>query len=523
MGLQSGNTVKPKSTKPPSETRKIRKPLMERKRRERINTSLNDLAALLTEANLVKGETGKASKLEKADILELTVKHLKELKETRSDTCNASTSSDVGKDTTEAASQGKACNSGDETSSGNANNKHTEPLEDKQNINHTVKETPSDGKHDKTERTDCSLPLIGSEHSSNVCEIICSKEEKSNSAPGEQRSNSINAGPSTSKASVNTENYALGFKKCMSAIESVMKVKRDYENFHQANIRPKLLSHLKNFLKSIDIDLKTSVSSSQICIDTVSLDGSDSSSTVTDVSSTTSEGNSNNSPMPSLTLVPTRLPGGHFGFVVQGGAEATALLQSAEIMLQKPETKEEKSSHKRLTEGKSIIKSEDLLPSDNIKTRKMEDIRPIKVENSNYTTQIQTKESSQLQSSQQPVFKQTTISNPNLSVQPSPISTAAMTPDKPPSKVSQTITEISPENERHDNYILPLTPQTPTVRPNTAKTLSSPLITPSTSSEHSIIKRGMYSSRATTAVAPLRPVDTNISQLSKTSPLQTKM
>lgn len=53
---------------------------MERKRRERINTSLSDLARLLTEAHMVKTEAGKATKLEKADILELTVKHIRNLK-----------------------------------------------------------------------------------------------------------------------------------------------------------------------------------------------------------------------------------------------------------------------------------------------------------------------------------------------------------------------------------------------------------------------------------------------------------
>ena len=55
---------------------------MERKRRERINTSLNDLASLLTEARMVQPDAGgRPAKLEKADILELTVKHIKTLKE----------------------------------------------------------------------------------------------------------------------------------------------------------------------------------------------------------------------------------------------------------------------------------------------------------------------------------------------------------------------------------------------------------------------------------------------------------
>ncbi|KAK8728233.1 hypothetical protein OTU49_009185 [Cherax quadricarinatus] len=82
MGVQQQPTavIKFRTPKPVSEARRIRKPLMERKRRERINTSLNDLATLLTEARLVKSEAGRPTKLEKADILELTVKHMRSLK-----------------------------------------------------------------------------------------------------------------------------------------------------------------------------------------------------------------------------------------------------------------------------------------------------------------------------------------------------------------------------------------------------------------------------------------------------------
>ncbi|XP_045132749.1 protein hairy-like [Portunus trituberculatus] len=79
---QQGDLKPRKSTKPVSEARRIRKPLMERKRRERINTSLNDLASLLTEARMVRPDAGgRPAKLEKADILELTVKHIRTLKE----------------------------------------------------------------------------------------------------------------------------------------------------------------------------------------------------------------------------------------------------------------------------------------------------------------------------------------------------------------------------------------------------------------------------------------------------------
>ncbi|KAA0192528.1 hypothetical protein HAZT_HAZT002200 [Hyalella azteca] len=57
----------------------VRKPLMERKRRERINSSLEQLALLLKEAKLVAADKPVA-KLEKADILELTVRHLKSVR-----------------------------------------------------------------------------------------------------------------------------------------------------------------------------------------------------------------------------------------------------------------------------------------------------------------------------------------------------------------------------------------------------------------------------------------------------------
>ncbi|ELU10815.1 hypothetical protein CAPTEDRAFT_156236 [Capitella teleta] len=55
--------------------RKIKKPIIERKRRERINDSLNQLKALVLDA-LNKDES-RYSKMEKADILEMTVRHLK--------------------------------------------------------------------------------------------------------------------------------------------------------------------------------------------------------------------------------------------------------------------------------------------------------------------------------------------------------------------------------------------------------------------------------------------------------------
>merc|ERR1712002_496573 len=60
------------------EYRKVMKPLIERKRRARINACLDELKDLMVFAMQSEGEN--ISKLEKADVLELTVKHLRKLK-----------------------------------------------------------------------------------------------------------------------------------------------------------------------------------------------------------------------------------------------------------------------------------------------------------------------------------------------------------------------------------------------------------------------------------------------------------
>lgn len=57
------------------EGRKSSKPLMEKKRRARINESLSQLKSLILEAT--NKDSSRHSKLEKADILEMTVKHLR--------------------------------------------------------------------------------------------------------------------------------------------------------------------------------------------------------------------------------------------------------------------------------------------------------------------------------------------------------------------------------------------------------------------------------------------------------------
>jgi len=58
--------------------RKVMKPLLERKRRARINKCLDDLKDLMVFALQSEGES--ITKLEKADVLEMTVRHLQKLK-----------------------------------------------------------------------------------------------------------------------------------------------------------------------------------------------------------------------------------------------------------------------------------------------------------------------------------------------------------------------------------------------------------------------------------------------------------
>ena len=57
------------------------KPLLERKRRARINKCLDELKEIMTAALTSQGEN--VSKLEKADILELTVRHLNKMHQAR--------------------------------------------------------------------------------------------------------------------------------------------------------------------------------------------------------------------------------------------------------------------------------------------------------------------------------------------------------------------------------------------------------------------------------------------------------
>ncbi|GAB0100278.1 Protein deadpan [Sergentomyia squamirostris] len=74
VGAHSGSAGNPTPTMTKAELRKSNKPIMEKKRRARINESLEHLKRLILEAT--KKDPARHTKLEKADILEMTVKYL---------------------------------------------------------------------------------------------------------------------------------------------------------------------------------------------------------------------------------------------------------------------------------------------------------------------------------------------------------------------------------------------------------------------------------------------------------------
>ncbi|KYO40000.1 transcription factor HES-1 isoform X2 [Alligator mississippiensis] len=73
----ASGSATPDKPKTAAEQRKSSKPIMEKRRRARINESLGQLKALILDA--LKKDSSRHSKLEKADILEMTVKHLRSL------------------------------------------------------------------------------------------------------------------------------------------------------------------------------------------------------------------------------------------------------------------------------------------------------------------------------------------------------------------------------------------------------------------------------------------------------------
>merc|ERR1711935_1319130 len=89
---QARNTEQGKENKN-LQYKKITKPLLERKRRARMNSYLDELKDIMTGCLQAEGEN--VSKLEKADILELTVRHLQKLSQAQRLVLNRSPVEDI--------------------------------------------------------------------------------------------------------------------------------------------------------------------------------------------------------------------------------------------------------------------------------------------------------------------------------------------------------------------------------------------------------------------------------------------
>jgi len=81
FGLMAADDAQEPTMSRTHQYRKVMKPLLERKRRARINKCLDDLKDLMVFALQSEGES--ITKLEKADVLEITVRHLQKLKRQR--------------------------------------------------------------------------------------------------------------------------------------------------------------------------------------------------------------------------------------------------------------------------------------------------------------------------------------------------------------------------------------------------------------------------------------------------------
>ncbi|XP_012681653.1 hairy-related 9 isoform X2 [Clupea harengus] len=88
-GAPANGSHTPDKPKNASEHRKSSKPIMEKRRRARINESLGQLKTLILDA--LKKDSSRHSKLEKADILEMTVKHLRNLQRVQMTALSADT------------------------------------------------------------------------------------------------------------------------------------------------------------------------------------------------------------------------------------------------------------------------------------------------------------------------------------------------------------------------------------------------------------------------------------------------
>ncbi|KAK8398001.1 hypothetical protein O3P69_003715 [Scylla paramamosain] len=272
----------------------IRKPLMERKRRERINTSLNDLASLLTEARMVRPDAGgRPAKLEKADILELTVKHILRLKR------RPTAPSDASKESSTDDSSGPEAVAAPPVW-------HDHFDEDSQDS------LPPEGEDKGTQAPSQDSPDSSSD--SQPLQDLTSTPEPPQDAPGEPHV--CRKAPTQSGLAINDDSYQRGFVRCMNALSTVLPRVQD------ASLRQRLWQHLQEFLSCKEGTLVPTPPP----LPSTPQHQQDMGATVSPKTEAQEE-----NPAARLTLVPTKLPGGGLALLVQGPLhpEAASLLMPA--------------------------------------------------------------------------------------------------------------------------------------------------------------------------------------------------
>ena len=296
---------------------------MERKRRERINNSLEQLAMLLKEANLVAKDKPVA-KLEKADILELTVRYLRQ--------------------TPRGDGHQPSEDTGDKDSSSDEDQRQKD----------VVMETKE------------SLPLASNISSSNS--LLCeeSSSDYKNSASFEEGNLVIDETPiSNSEEEEEEDNdYKKGFIKCLSEVKEATETMEDFKY-----LRERLISQLETAAKNCPQNIDQIKSIETLPRGTkrgnCEISNHENPSTLskrTKVQNTTMTNDcikDQENSVSGFTLVPMRLADGNVAFLLQGNSKPPSpeLNENIKLMNDNFENDNLPSSRKNISENTLCEKS----------------------------------------------------------------------------------------------------------------------------------------------------------------------
>ncbi|KAJ4445363.1 hypothetical protein ANN_07168, partial [Periplaneta americana] len=269
----------------------IRKPLMEKRRRARINQSLNELKKLLLDGNTSKKEGSRPTKLEKADILEMTVQHLQRLHQQQQqqqqclkDRITPMESEDI-----------------------------TSSQRDKIEIQTWSESSTQTKENSKPGDVEKCPPAQRNKPSSTVSDILCRHQKHPESTslhPGQQRLSSSAQKKHYDKIEGSSSpKFRAGFSECAREARELLSHFDDVD----PEVRERLWKHLSSCLESLESrnDVTSSCSrheaadSTQSC--TMGEEFKAPASAPTSVLIQTPTG---------LTLLPTKLPNGDLAFVI---------------------------------------------------------------------------------------------------------------------------------------------------------------------------------------------------------------